>query len=197
MNQDYNLDELEDEILDEIKLVEEKEGELLQQEKDELIERNGDDNDNSISNVYDNNGYGIKRLQNQKQQQQDVNDVIIKDNRKTDYSMFKDKFVNQYENILSSNREIRRLFPTKNGEVQLLQAQLIDQDGDHNDVNNYHDDNSMMNGDDTEKMNLINNENDNGEIFPINNINELIKIVSRIVSVVDNKKSLFKYPTNK
>ena len=197
MNQDYNLDELEDEILDEIKLVEEKEGELLQQEKDELIERNGDDNDNSISNVYDNNGYEIKRLQNQKQQQQDVNDVIIKDNRKTDYSMFKDKFVNQYENILSSNREIRRLFPTKNGEVQLLQAQLIDQDGDHNDVNNYHDDNSMMNGDDTEKMNLINNENDNGEIFPINNINELIKIVSRIVSVVDNKKSLFKYPTNK
>ena len=194
MNQDYNLDELEDEILDEIKLVEEKEGELLQQEKDELIERNGDDNDNSISNINDNNGYEIKRLQNQKQQQQqNVNDVIIKGNRKTDYNMFKDKIVNQYENILSSNREIGSLFPTKNGEVQLLQAQLIAQDGDHNDVNNYHDDNSMMNGDDTEKMNLINNENDNREIFPINNIDELTKIVSRIV----NKKSFFKYPTNK
>ena len=197
MNEQYNLDELEDEILDEIKRFEEKEQGLLQQQEEKdggkKIVRSGE-------NIF-NNEYGnvdiitneIKHLLKQrKQQQQQQQQQLLQDggaikdsNKKLDNNdIFSNKFVNEYENILrstnndlqqqqqqqlsrslidfKSNKDIGKMNSIADGEIQLLKEQLTEKR--HN-IN---------------KMNQI--TNNGAGIFPINNVDELIDIVSRIVT---------------
>ena len=198
MNEQYNLDELEDEILDEIKRFEEKEQGLLQQQEEKdggkKIVRSGE-------NIF-NNEYGnvdiitneIKHLLKQRKQQQQQQQLLqdggaIKDsNKKLDNNdIFSNKFVNEYENILrstnndlqqqqqqqqqqlsrslidfKSNKDIGKMNSIADGEIQLLEEQLTEKRRNINEMNQI--------------------TNNGAGIFPINNVDELIDIVDRIVT---------------
>ena len=205
------MDELEDEILDEIKLFEEKE--LLQQEEEKdgekKIVRSGENifNNENIDIITNEIKHLLKQRKQQQQQRQrqqrqqqllqDVDAIAIKDsNKKLDNNdIFSDKFVDEYENVFrSANKELRQ----QQQQQQQLSRGFIDlnTNKDIGKVNNYGSKIQLLQSLNTDKMNQIAN-NDEAGIFPINNVDELIDIVSRIVAADERSNGLLEHSAKK